>query len=156
MAYTIEHANQVASQLERFTTAFAHQVVGQFANLAFWLDEVEHAVAVIDAYPSRFAAMELAQHEWVAKHDTVVGSFCRHCGGKCELAPGMSPPNAPRRIDARQMAEAKRRVKDATYRFLLRGYRTKLLDRSALIAACERIGTSVDFADLHEAIGRPD
>jgi hypothetical protein len=155
MTYTVEHANQVASQLERFSTAFAHQVAGQFANLAFWLEEVVHAVAVIDAYPARFVAMELAQREWVAKHDTVVGSFCRHCGGECELAPGMSPPNVPRRIDARQMAEAKQRVKDAAYRFLLRGHRTKLLDRAALIAACERIGTSVDFADLHEEIVRP-
>jgi hypothetical protein len=92
MVYSIELADQVASQLEKFTTAFAHQVAGQFANLEFWLHEVEHALAVIDAYPARFAAAAERQRAWVAKHDTVVGNYCVYCQGACEFDPGLSPP----------------------------------------------------------------
>src|SRR5450432_4518968 len=99
MVYSIERADQVANQLEKFSTSFAHQVAGQFANLTFWLDEVVHAITVIDAYAKRFAAMAEGQREWVAKHDTVVGSYCPYCRGACEFDPGLSPPAAPRRVD---------------------------------------------------------
>jgi hypothetical protein len=150
MAYSIERADQVAIQLEKFSTSFAHQVAGQFANLAFWLDQVIHAIAVIDGYPKRFEAMNAGQQAWVTNHDTMVGSYCRHCGGACELEPALGPPNAPRRIDARQMDAAKRRLKDSAYHFLVRCHRNGLLDKAELIAACERIGTSVDFADIKE------
>jgi hypothetical protein len=150
MAYSIELADQLAIQLEKFSTSFAHQVAGQFANLAFWIDEVIHAIGVIDGYPKRFAAMNEGQHAWVTNHETMVGSYCRYCGGACELEPALGPPAAPRRIDARQMDAAKQRLKDSAYHLLVRCHRNRLLDKAALIAACDRIGTSVDFADVTE------
>jgi hypothetical protein len=39
MAYTLERAALIASQLERLATSNVHQLAGQFANLDFWLDE---------------------------------------------------------------------------------------------------------------------
>jgi hypothetical protein len=150
MVFSIELAEQVASQLEKFTTSFAHQVSGQYANLEFWLHEVVHAIAVIDGYPARFAAMAVGQREWVTKHDTIVGSYCACCRGACEFDPGLSPPAMPIRVNPRQMDAAKRRVKDAAYHFLVRCHHIGLLDKLGLIAACERVGTSVDYADVKE------
>ncbi len=42
LAYTIDQATLLASQLERLATAGAHQIAGQFANLEFWLAEAVH------------------------------------------------------------------------------------------------------------------
>jgi len=148
MAYTTERAVAVAKQLDKFTTSFAHQLVGQFANLAFWLDEVERALAMLDEYPQRFARLRDAQRDWVVAHGTLVGEFCAHCGGACELAPGKQSPVAPKRIDSRELEDARHALKASVYRFLLRCYRARLHDEDALRAACERLDISVDPTEL--------
>ena len=145
MVYSIDRANLLSAQLEKFTTSFAHHIVGQFANVDFWLEEAKHALAVLADYQRRFARMRDAQAAWVQAHQTVVSSFCPHCGGKCEFDPRGPPP--PARIPSLELAEARRRLRDAVYGFLLRSHRVGLLDEAALVAACEQVGTSVDVRD---------
>jgi hypothetical protein len=53
-----------------------------------------------------------------------------------------------RRESSQELEEAKRRLKDAAYKFLLRCHRGGLLDEAGLKAGCERVGTSVDLKDL--------
>ena len=48
MSYSTDIAELVAKQISRLTTLNRHQLVGQVANLDFWLGEVQHALAVID------------------------------------------------------------------------------------------------------------
>lgn len=106
MVYSIEQAETVASQLEKFTTSLVHQ-------LSFWLDEVAHSLKVIDDYPRGFAAMRDAQRDWIAAHETVVQGYCRLCGGACEFSPNPLPPSPPKRIDSHELEGASRRLKDA-------------------------------------------
>lgn len=146
MAYSIDQANAVASQLEKFTTSYAHHLVGQFANLDFWLDEVIHAVKVLDDYPKRFVRMRDAQLAWVKAHGTVVSGYCAICRGKCEFDP--QTPLPPTRLPSQETDAARRRLKDAAYKFLLRCHRAGLVDEGGLRAACDRVGTSVDLDDL--------
>ena len=146
MAYSIEQADLLSTQLEKFTTSYAHHLVGQFANVEFWIAEANHAVTVIDDYNKRFTKMRDAQKEWVRAHKTVVSGFCPICRGKCEFDP--RTPQPPTRIRSQELDEARRRLKDAVYHFLLRCYRAGLLDEAGLKAACERAGTSVDLKDL--------
>ncbi len=148
MAYSIERANLIAQQLAVFSSAYAHHLRGHFANLDFWIGEATLAMGVLDEYPQRFAAMRDAQAEWVRAHDTVVGTYCPHCGGRCELGPKMKPPDPPIAIAPQAFEAARRRLRDAAYQFLLRGHRAGLLDEGALREHCGRVGTGVDQADL--------
>lgn len=50
MIYTIEKADLVTAQLRKFATDYSHHVVGQFANVDFWLQEVIDAQKIIDTY----------------------------------------------------------------------------------------------------------
>lgn len=146
MVYSIEQAELLATQLEKFTTSYAHHLVGQFANLEFWLDEVTHALSVLENYNKRFNEMRDAQKVWVEAHKTVVSGFCSHCGGTCEFDPRR--PEPPTRIRSQELEAEKRRLKDAAYKFLLRCHRMGLLDEPELKKLCERVGTSVDLKDL--------
>lgn len=146
MAYSIDQAIAVAEQLEKFTTSYVHHLAGQLANLDFWLDEASRALKVIDDYPRRFTLMRDAQAAWVTAHGTVVSELCPICRGACEF--GRETPRPPTRIASQELEAARRRLKDAAYHLLLRFYRAGLLDELALRAACERVGTSVDLADL--------
>jgi hypothetical protein len=146
VAYSIDQATLVASQLERFATSSTHHLVGQFANLDFWLDETVRALHVLDDYPTRFGRMRDAQVSWAQAHGTVVSDFCPLCGGACEFGP--ETPLPPRRLPSQETEAARRRLKDAAYRLLLRCHRGGLLDEAALRVGCDRVGTSVDLADL--------
>ena len=95
MVYSIDRANMLATQLEKFTTSYAHHLVGQYANIEFWLDEANCALGVIDNYNKRFSRMRDAQREWVRAHKTVVSSFCPICLGKCEFDPRAPEPPFP-------------------------------------------------------------
>lgn len=146
MAYSVDQAEALAKQFDKFTTSWLHHLVGQFANLDFWLDEASHALKVLDDYPRRFVLMRDAQGEWVKAHATVAPEFCPFCHGACEF--GRETPRPPTRIASQDLDAARRRVKDSTYQLLLRCHRAGLLDEAVLRAACARVGTSVDLADL--------
>jgi len=146
MIYTIEKANMIAEQLRRFTSGYGHHVVGQFANVDFWLNEVKEAQRVIDQYNARFNNMRDTQKEWVENHGTIVYDYCSYCGGKCELSDGAPAP--PRRTSSSDTDEARRQLVDTAYYFLTRCYRMELLNEEALKQKCDFIGTSIDPNDL--------
>lgn len=148
MAFIIDRADAVASMLEKFTTAHAYQVAGQYANIEFWITETLHALDALADYDNRFERLAAAQREWVDAHNVVVGSFCPMCGGQCEFDPDLKPPRAPTKIPSRGRDDAARRLKDAFYFFILRCYRMNLTDEQALRDTCSRVGTSIEARDL--------
>jgi hypothetical protein len=149
VVYTIDQARAVATQIEKLSTVYVHQLVGHFANFDFWLNEAAHALHVVDDYGARFELLRDAQKAWVDAHQTRVSEFCPICHGKCEFEPDEGKrPDPPTRIPHNQLEQARRAVKDAVYHFALRFYRAGMLDETALRAACERVSTSVDAADL--------
>ena len=148
MAYMVDQANGVAALLERFTTSYAYQVAGQFANLEFWLGETIHALDALEGYSERFERLSEAQTEWIGAHNVVVGSFCPACKGQCEFEPELQRPQAPTKIPSSARNEAILRLRDAAYYFLLRCFRMKLLNESSLRSTCARIGTGVEARDL--------
>lgn len=61
MAYTNDLAALVATHLDKLSGFTEEQLTGQVLNLDFWLGEAEHALAVIDDYPARFARLRTGQ-----------------------------------------------------------------------------------------------
>ncbi|MEP0262957.1 hypothetical protein [Dokdonia sp.] len=150
MIYTIEKANLITVQLRKFTTGYSHHVVGQFANIDFWLQEVIDAQKVIDAYRYRFTSMCDTQKEWVEKHDVRVSDYCQICRGKCELSDGNPPPpSPPMRMPSSELDTTRKELVNAMYYFLARCYRIGLLNDATLKQKCDIIGTSIDPSDLN-------
>lgn len=150
--YTIERAELLTAQLRRFHHGRAHHLAGQFANLEFWMTEVEQALATLDGHSDRFERLRGAQAAWVEAHKTQVPvhGFCGICGGRCEFDDGKTQtPRAPKRLATTEKTEARRALIDATYHLLARFFRMGLIDEVAVRANCDRIGTSIDPADLH-------
>lgn len=151
MIYTVEKATLLAGQIQRFRHGYAHHLAGQFSNLDFWMAEVESALAALDGHRGRLEKLREAQADWVESHKTrvPVHGFCGICGGTCEFDDGRTQrPPQPRETASREKAEARRDLVDATYHLLTRFHRMGLLDDGALGVYCERIGTSIDPADL--------
>jgi len=88
----------------------------------------------------------VTQNNWIAKHDTKVFDFCHHCQGKCELSHGI--PAATIRTSKRMLKEAKVKLIDSAYFFLIRSFRLNLLDKKELKQYCSKIGTSIEFSDI--------
>jgi hypothetical protein len=148
LIYTIEKANLISEQLRRFTSGYAHHVAGQFANIDFWLHEVQESIKTIDDYNKRFNNIRDEQKKWVDAHGTIVYDYCPHCGGKCELSNGI--PSLPVRVPSNELQETRKKLVDSTYFFLLRCYRMSLLDKNALETNCKEIGTSIDPSDIEK------
>lgn len=150
MSYSTVRAERLAETLERFATLNVYQLVGHVPNLEFWLAEAEAAVAVLDGYGARFRAMQRAQEDWVKAHHVRITPFCPICGGGCEFGPRR--PDPPRRVPSAQIEEARRTLREALRRFLLRLYRIHMLDRLTVTDAAARIGTGFEPDELE----RPD
>jgi hypothetical protein len=148
MIYTIEKATLLTNQLRKFTTSYTHLLVGQFANIEFWLDEIQGALKTIDEYKNRYTNRRDAQKEWVDNHGTKVPDYCAECGGKCEFDDGPSPPSPPVRTSHTDLDAAYSNLSDAAYEFLLRCFRAGFLDQPSLENMCKRAGTSLDPSDL--------
>lgn len=149
--YTVERAELLAEQLRRFHHGRAHHLAGQFTNLDFWITEVESALSTLDGHTDRFERLRGAQAAWVEGHKTQVPvhGFCGICGGKCEFDDGNTQtPRPPKRLATSEKTEARRALIDATYHLLTRFFRMGLLDEADIRANCDRIGTSIDPADL--------
>lgn len=146
MIYTIEKAILINGQLAKFTRGYTHHVVGQFANIDFWLDEVVGALKGIDEYRLRFDRMYDAQKTWTEEHGTVVHEYCPVCKGQCEFSDGK--PRLPTLKFKSEMAEARKELVDSIYFFLIRCYRIALLTHDELKQKCHVVGTSIDPDDL--------
>lgn len=148
MIYSVEKAILVADLLRKFTTGYAHHVAGHYANINFWMDEVDAALKAIDGHNSRFDKLYSAQANWIEEHGAVVHNYCPICGGKCEFSDGI--PSLPVRKSKKEKRESRRELVDAMYYFLARCYRLGLLTDQELKNKCDRIGTSIDPSDLQK------
>ena len=147
MSYTTEIADSLAENLERFATLNKHQLAGHVANIEFWLDEVRHCLSIIGGYSSRFSAMKAAQMKYVAEHDTrelspTPSPWCSCCGPRTRTA------SLPARPPETEIKDARNRLRDSAYRFLVRCHKTGFIDEQTLRDAADSIGTGVDLADL--------
>ncbi|VXB55878.1 conserved hypothetical protein [Flavobacterium sp. 9AF] len=146
MIYTIKKANLIKEQLRRFTTSYAHHVVGQFANIDFWLNEVINSLEVIDEYKMRFDNIYNAQKKWIEDHGTIIHEYCPICNGKCEFSSGK--PNLPVLKHKHEVNDMRKELVNTAYFFLLRCFRIGLLTGEELKQKCDTIGTSIDPNDL--------
>ncbi len=146
MIYTIEKATLITEQLRRLTSGYAHHVAGQFANLDFWLNEVQEAIKTLDQHRSRFDKMRELQKAWVEDHGTVVHDHCPICRGICEFSDGR--PSPPQNRYKNEIIETRRELIDSAYYFLVRCYRLGLLNDQTIKQKCDSIGTSIDPNDL--------
>lgn len=146
MIYTVEKANLIARQLRKFTSGYAHHVVGQYANIDFWMNEATEALLVIDNHRHRFDKMYNAQKNWIEDHGTAVHEYCPICRGRCEFSDGK--PTLPELKFKRQLVESRQELTDAAYFFLVRCFKIGLLQKEELKARCDLIGTSIDPNDL--------
>jgi hypothetical protein len=141
MAYSSDVAGLLAAQLAKFVTLNRHQLAGQVANLDFWLDEVVHALAVVDGYGRRFRRMKAAQERHVAAHGTVEFEFW-------DPADTTRKASSPRRVPDAELKDARSALCEATYRFLVRCCHDGMIDERTARSACERIGIGVEANDL--------
>lgn len=145
MAYTCDIANILAAQLEKFATLNRHQLAGQLANLGFWAAETAHGLAIIDGYGSRFERLKDAQGRHVAEYGTK--EFLKH--DPCCTETTASPPT---RIHSQELGQARRRLCDAFYRFLVRCFNESLLEEASLRRWCNRLDIGVESRDLRRQI----
>lgn len=118
MIYTIERVNLLADQFRRFKAHHAHHLAGLYANIEFWLHEVEDAYRAIEDYQSRFLKLRDAQNAWVNAFNVTEHRFCPICRGRCEFDDGT--PRAPRRTPSRDLDSAKVALREEAREFLLR------------------------------------
>ncbi|MCU0443386.1 MAG: hypothetical protein MUE85_00615 [Microscillaceae bacterium] len=148
MIYTIEKANLISEQLRKFTGRYTHYVVGHYANIDFWMNEVIEALRAIDGHKHRFNLMYNAQKEWVEEHGTVVFDYCSICNGKCEFSDGK--PILPKLNFKKELIDSRKDLVGTVYFFLVRCYKIGLLTIEELENRCNSIGTSIDPNDLRK------
>lgn len=148
MIYTIERANLLADQFRRYNAHHAHHLAGIFSNVDFWLHEVEEAYRAINEYNHRFEKLREAQKNWVKQYDVRVHRFCPVCGGRCELGCDDGTPQPPQRTSSHDLEAARVSLREEARNFLLRCYRTGLMDEENLREMCARIGTGLEHSEL--------
>jgi hypothetical protein len=146
MAYSTDISKTLADQLTKFATLNRHQLAGHVANFDFWIGEVRHCLQVLDGYKSRFERMRTAQTKYVQEHGT------RELDPKYDSFSGepqtQGPPPPPKRIDHREVADARQSLSDAMYRFLLRCRRESMIDEPVFMQSLDQLGISYDPADV--------
>lgn len=145
MSYVTDVANLLTDQLARFITLNRHQLVGHVANLDFWLNEVKHALAVIDDYKPRFERLQAAQQEYMVRHQTIVYDLE---GGDLDERPRKLPGKPLKRLSHHELQEARRSLCDTTYRLLVWCYDDEFVDEARLREACRVLDIGVDADDL--------
>jgi hypothetical protein len=140
MSYSTEVATLLAKQVSKFVTLNRHQLVGQLANLDFWLEEIRHGLSVLDGYEGRFQRMKVAQTSYVAEHQTIAYD---------QASRNWSDPVATlQRTPKGEFQDARRALCDATYRFLVRCHNEKLIDEYTLRKHCGELNIGIEASDL--------
>jgi hypothetical protein len=140
VSFSTDMAKLVTDQLTRFVTLNRHQLAGQVANLDFWLGEVRHCLEVIDGYNKRFERLRTAQIRYVEVHQTTEWPL-----GDTEFPEKASPPG---RIPDAELREARRALREAAYRFLVRCFNEGFIDEPALRRDCDSLGLGIEASDL--------
>lgn len=146
MIYTIEKANLIAEQLRKFTSGYSHHVVGQFANIDFWINETVQSLHTIDDHRKRFENMRNTQKDWIEEHGTIAYDYCPICRGRCEFSNGK--PELPKLRYKTEKSKARKDLVDSAYFFLIRCCKIGLLSSDELKQKCDLIGAGIDFNDL--------
>ena len=126
LSYSTDMANLLANQLSRFATLNRYQLVGQLANLNFWLEQVHNSLAVFDGYGVRFVNLQSAQGGYVATH------------GVAQSRPDDSFPTRqkePSRVPHRELQKARKSLVAAASRFLNRCRQDGLISEADLSKA---------------------
>lgn len=140
MAFTTDMANLVAGQLSRFITLNRHQLAGQVANLDFWIAQVCNAQEAIDGYSARFERLKASQRRYVADHETVAFDL-RETSMRGRAEP-------PRRVADSELQQARRSLREAAYRFLIRCCNEGMVPESELRVICKSLDISMETSDL--------
>jgi len=150
LIYTVQRVKLIAAQLRKFSDADSWIIAGQFSNLEFWMEETKAALKATDEHSGRFDKMYTAQKEWIELHTVEIPDNCTYCQGICELGTGVRKPYLPKRSKETKSEKKNSRSEliDASYFFLLRCYKLKLLTKEQLYSWCDELGTSVDLADI--------
>jgi hypothetical protein len=143
MAYSNDIANLLTAQITKFVTLNRHQLAGHVANLDFWVDEVRHCLDVIDGYNRRLEQMKAGQKKHVSEHGTVEFSLDDPC---CT----QRPASRPTRVPDSMLADSKRNLCDATYRFLVRCFKERLVNEEMLRGTCDSLDIGVEASDLRQ------
>lgn len=149
MIYTVEKANLITKQLNKFKDSYAFIVAGQFANIEFWMNEVESTITAIDEHNIRFTKMYDAQEKWIEEKNVRIPDYCYICNGICELSnEHYKKPDFPKQRAQNEKNESRKELINATYYFLVRCFKLELLNEKLFQEYCHRIGTSIDPNDL--------
>lgn len=149
MIYTIERAKLITDQLRKFADSYAYMVAGQFANIDFWIDETLNSIRAIDQHNVRFEKMCEAQKEWIEEKNVRVPDYCYICNGICELSEQhYKKPELHKQRAKNEKKEARKKLVNSAYYFLVRCFKIGLLNEEELKGYCNQIGTSVDLDDL--------
>jgi hypothetical protein len=116
--------------------------VGHVANLDFWIAEAQHSLCVIDDYRQRFQQSRAARTEYVSRHGTI--EFALNDSSLQWSA------TSPKRVPSSELKTVRRDLCEATYQFLVRCARERLIDETTLRAKCGELGISADAADLRK------
>lgn len=142
MAYSSDIVKILTGQLTKFATLNRHQLVGQVANLDFWIAEVRHCFSVIDGYQARFERLKATQTKYVSEHQTIEFDLRDPCCVRGSAAP-------PRRVPQTELREARRSLTDAVYHFLVRCFREGLIEEATLRRERDKLGIDVEATDLN-------
>ena len=149
MIYTVEKANLITKQLNKFKDNYAFMVAGQFANIEFWINEVETAITAIDEHNIRFTKMYDAQEKWIDEKNVRIPDYCYICNGICELSnEHYKKPELPKQKSTNDKNDSRKDLINAMYYFLVRCLKLELLNEELFKEYCNRIGTSIDPNDL--------
>lgn len=118
-------------------------MAGHLANLDFWLDEVLHAIRVLDSYEKRFENLKQATIRYADQHQTC--EFPLQASLDSQYFRKVTPP---RRIPHHQLITSRKRLLDAAYHLLLRLHKAGLIDELQLRSSLEKIQLRIDPIDL--------
>jgi hypothetical protein len=141
MAYSIDISKTLAEQFAKFATLNRHQLAGHVANLDFWIDELRHCLKVIDEYKSRFERMKSAQNQYAADHKTQEFDLRDPCCIRGSASP-------PKRVDHKEIKEARQTLCDALYRFILRCYNESLIVEKTFTQTLHIFEIGIEPTDL--------
>lgn len=149
MIYTVEKANLISERLRKFTDSDDYMIAGQFANIEFWIEEVVYSIKAIDEHNKRFEKMYNSQKLWIEEKNVSVPNYCHICDGICELTDQhYKKPELPKQRANQEKKEARKELIDSAYYFLIRCFKTNLLNIEELKMYCNKIGTSIDPVDM--------
>ena len=155
MTYTITVADAVSKTIGKFETLNNYQLAGHVANLDFWVRQVRNALDALDGYSKRHKQMQLAQKEYIGRHDTREFSaseafFHREFPEFPDLYPLRTAETDRASVDSETAKFKRREVADAFYGFLKRCHQEMILDSDSARKALSDCDIGVEPGDFRD------